>query len=264
MSDFSFKVVIPARFDSTRLPGKVLLDIGGKPMLEHVYQRALESGAEEIIVATDNDQVLQVANDFGADVCMTRSDHRSGTDRIAEVCAQLQWPDDTIVVNLQGDEPLINPALLYQVAEDLQNHPLVAMSTLCTAITRYTELFDPNVVKVVRDKSHCALYFSRAVTPWKRDEFTDIKALIHSNKPVAGDFFRHVGIYCYRASFLNAYSELQPCAIEQAEALEQLRALWHGYKIYVSVTDEPPGHGVDTKQDLQKVIDVVRLKNKSN
>ncbi|VAW74504.1 3-deoxy-manno-octulosonate cytidylyltransferase [hydrothermal vent metagenome] len=260
MNDFSFKVVIPARFDSSRLPGKVLLDIGGKPMLEHVYQRAIECGADEIIVATDNEKVLQVAQDFGANVCMTRSDHRSGTDRIAEVCEQLQWSDDTIVVNLQGDEPLINPVLLSQVAQDLQNHPQVAMSTLCTAITSYTELFDPNVVKVVLDKNHCALYFSRAATPWKRDEFIDIAQLKNSSASIAGDFFRHVGIYCYRASFLNAYSQLQPCAIEEAEALEQLRALWHGYKIYVSVTDEPPGHGVDTQQDLQKVIDVLRLK----
>ncbi len=261
MSNIPFKVVIPARYDSTRLPGKVLLDIAGKPMLEHVYQRAVESGAEEIVIATDSKKVFDTAKGFGAKSCMTSSDHCSGTDRIAEVCEHYQWPDDAVIVNLQGDEPLIHPDLLFQVANDLLEHPDVSMSTLCTPIVEYTELFDPNVVKVVRSKDQCALYFSRASIPWNRDRFASIPDLDKASNDISSHYFRHLGIYCYRTSFLNAYSEMESCDIEQDEALEQLRVLWHGHKIYVSITDKPPGHGVDTKEDLLRVTRLLKSKS---
>ena len=260
MSSVSFKVVIPARYDSSRLPGKVLLDLAGKPMLEHVYQRAVESGADQIVIATDHDKVYQAAKAFGAEVCMTHSDHCSGTDRIAEVCDKYQWADDEVVVNLQGDEPLIDPELLYQVATDLQQHPQAEISTLCTAITNTDELFDPHAVKVVFDKNNFALYFSRAPIPWNRDQFTKMQAEnIPSKNDIgqAGIYHRHLGIYCYRVSFLNTYSTMQPCDLENLEALEQLRALWYGHKIYISTIDCPPGHGVDTEQDLQRVSDLL-------
>ena len=264
MSDVRFKVVIPARFDSSRLPGKVLLDIEGMPMLEHVYQRAVESGAEQIIIATDNEKVREVAEQFGATVCMTRTDHCSGTDRIAEVCEKLDWPDDSIIVNLQGDEPLIDPKLLTLVASNLQQHPDASISTLCTPISTTEELFDPNIVKVVMDHESNALYFSRAVMPWNRDEFAT-----HSINNIPVDMvkdgmghFRHIGMYCYRADFLNAYSKMESCELEKTEALEQLRALWYGHKIQVSIIEEPPGHGVDTEQDLQRVAEMIKARQK--
>jgi 3-deoxy-manno-octulosonate cytidylyltransferase (CMP-KDO synthetase) len=244
----NFKVVIPARFASTRLPGKPLLDIAGKPMVTHVADRARESGAAEVWVATDHDGVAAAVAAAGYDVCMTSADHASGTDRIAEVVRRNNWADDDIVVNVQGDEPLIAPRLIRDVARALHDHPRAAIATACHAIHDRASMFNPNVVKVVLDHEGYALYFSRAPIPYARDAFVSPDVF-----PEGLPVYRHVGIYAYRAHFLKTYEQLAPAAIEQFEALEQLRALWHGYRISVSVTDEAPAAGVDTPEDLAAV-----------
>ena len=241
-----FKVVIPARFASTRLPGKPLLDIGGKPMVIRVAEQATQSGAQQIIIATDHPPIISVAQDHGFQACMTRADHVSGTDRIAEVSAQQGWSDDTIVVNVQGDEPLIPPDLIRSVAQHLRDHTDCAIATACHLIHDEALMRNPNVVKVVLDRNGNALYFSRAPIPWPRDAFGQNQPL-----PQGVSVLRHVGIYAYRASFLRAYGQLTPAPIEQVESLEQLRALYHGYKIGVTKTDQAPPSGVDTEQDLQ-------------
>jgi 3-deoxy-manno-octulosonate cytidylyltransferase (CMP-KDO synthetase) len=241
----TFKVVIPARFASTRLPGKPLLDIGGKPMVIRVAEQAAQSGAQEIIIATDHQPIIAAAAEEGFQACMTRVDHASGTDRIAEVAAQQSWGDDTIVVNVQGDEPLIPPRLIRDVAQHLHDHPECAIATACHPIHDEASLRNPNIVKVVLDKNGNALYFSRAPIPYPRDAFAQQQAL-----PADLTVLRHIGIYAYRASFLHAYGRLAPAMIERFEALEQLRALYHGYKIGVTVTRDAPPAGVDTEQDL--------------
>lgn len=241
-----FKVVIPARFASTRLPGKPLLDLGGKPMVVRVAERARESGAEEVWVATDHAGVAEAAKANGFDVCMTREDHVSGTDRIAEVAAARNWPDDTIIVNVQGDEPLIAPELIREVAAHLQQHPQAAMSTACHPIHDIVSMFNPNIVKVVLDSQGYALLFSRAPIPYARDAFKQNADQLPGELPA----YRHIGLYAYRAGFLRTFTQLAPAPIEQFEALEQLRALWHGYKISVAVTASVPAAGVDTPQDL--------------
>ncbi len=243
-----FHVVIPARYGSTRLPGKPLLAIGELPMIAHVYQRAAESGADTVVVATDDDRIADAARAVGAQVCMTRSDHPSGTDRLAEVVERLAMADDAIVVNLQGDEPLMPPQLLTQVATDLAAHPQAAISTLCAPLEDAEQVQDPNVVKVVRDAAGFALYFSRATVPWPRD------AMASGGQGIAlDDFRRHLGIYAYRAGFLRRYAQWQPAPMEQAEALEQLRALWYGERIHVVEASAPPPAGVDTEADLRRV-----------
>ncbi len=246
----AFHVVIPARFASTRLPGKPLLDIGGKPMVIRVAEQVSLSGAQKICIATDHQPILEVAVANGFNACMTRADHASGTDRIAEVVAQRGWSDDTIVVNVQGDEPLIPPALIRAVAEHLHQHPNCAIATAAHAIHDEASLRNANIVKTVLDKNGNALYFSRAPIPYPRDLFAaaagDASAL-----PADLPVLRHIGIYAYRVSFLRAYSQLAPCALEQFEALEQLRALYHGYKIGVAITDDAPPAGVDTPADLE-------------
>ena len=241
----NFHVVIPARFASTRLPGKPLLDICGKPMVVRVAEQAAQSGAQQVIIATDHPPIVAVAQEHGFQACMTRADHASGTDRIAEVAAQQGWPDDTIVVNVQGDEPLIPPQLIRAVAQHLHDHPDCAIATACHPIHDEASMRNPNVVKAVLDKHGNALYFSRAPIPWPRDAYAQ-------NQPLPQDVnvLRHVGIYAYRASFLRAYGQLAPAPIEQVESLEQLRALYHGYKIGVTKTDQAPPSGVDTEQDL--------------
>jgi 3-deoxy-manno-octulosonate cytidylyltransferase (CMP-KDO synthetase) len=244
-----FKVVIPARFASTRLPGKPLLDIGGRPMVLHVVERALESGADEVWVATDHQGIADAVRASGHQVCMTSPEHPSGTDRIAEVASQRGWGDDEIVVNVQGDEPLIEPSLIRAVAQHLHDHPGAAISTACHAIHDCADLFNQNVVKVVTDRDGHALYFSRAPIPWARDAF----AVAQENFPTGLPAYRHIGIYAYRTAFLKIYKQLQPAAIEQFEALEQLRALWHGYRIVVAVVEQAPVAGVDTEEDLQRV-----------
>ena len=242
----AFHVVIPARFASTRLPGKPLLEIGGKPMVVRVAEQAALSGADEICIATDHQPIIAAAQQHGFQACMTRADHTSGTDRIAEVVQLRGWSDNTIVVNVQGDEPLIPPALIRAVAEHLYHHPECAIATVCHAIHDEAAMRNPNIVKTVLDKNGNALYFSRAPIPYPRDVFAS-QSVIPNDLPV----LRHIGIYAYRVSFLRAYSQLAPCALERFEALEQLRALYHGYKIGVTITDEAPPAGVDTEQDLQ-------------
>ena len=243
-----FNVVIPARISSTRLPGKPLLDIGGKPMVIRVAEQAAQSGAQQIVIATDHESIFSAALQSGFNACMTRADHSSGTDRIAEVVAQKGWSDDTIVVNVQGDEPLIPPALISAVAQHLHDHPECAIATACHPIHDEASMRNPNVVKAVLDKNGNALYFSRAQIPYPRDVFAQGGALPH-DLPI----LRHIGIYAYRASFLRAFGQLAPAAIEQVEALEQLRALWHGYQIGVTITKDAPPNGVDTEADLLTV-----------
>jgi 3-deoxy-manno-octulosonate cytidylyltransferase (CMP-KDO synthetase) len=241
-----FKVVIPARFASTRLPGKPLLDIAGKPMVIRVAEQAAQSGAQQIIIATDHQPIVAAAQENGFQASMTRADHTSGTDRIAEVAAQQCWADDTIVVNVQGDEPLIPPQLIRAVSQHLHAHPECAIATACHAIHDEASMRNPNIVKVVLDKFGNALYFSRAPIPWPRDAYAQ-------NQPLPQNVIvlRHVGIYAYRASFLRDFGKLTPTPLEQIESLEQLRALYYGYKIGVTKTDQAPPSGVDTEQDLQ-------------
>jgi 3-deoxy-manno-octulosonate cytidylyltransferase (CMP-KDO synthetase) len=244
-----FKVVIPARFASTRLPGKPLSDIHGKPMVLRVVELALQSGAEEVWVATDHAQVAEAVGAAGHNVLMTAPEHASGTDRLAEVVKQLGWADDTIVVNVQGDEPLLDPRLIVDVATSLDNHGSADIATACHAIHDMASMFSQNTVKVVMDRMGYALYFSRSPIPYARDAFRDAPNRLPPDLQV----YRHIGIYAYRAAFLKIYQQLTPAAIEQYEALEQLRALWHGHKIAVAITDLAPPVGVDTPEDLQKV-----------
>ncbi len=251
-----FHVVIPARIASTRLPGKPLLEIGGKPMVVRVAGQATQSGAQLVIIATDHAPILAAARQHGFNACLTRAEHSSGTDRIAEVVAQQGWADDTIVVNVQGDEPLIPPELIRAVAQHLHDHPECAIATACHPIHDEASMRNPNIVKAVLDKNGNALYFSRAPIPYPRDLFATNPlppTLIPKESkllPKAPSALRHIGIYAYRAGFLRAFGQLAPSGIEQIEALEQLRALWHGYKIGVTITDNAPPSGVDTEADL--------------
>jgi 3-deoxy-manno-octulosonate cytidylyltransferase (CMP-KDO synthetase) len=242
-----FIVIIPARLASTRLPNKPLADLGGKPMVVRVAERAAESGAARIIVATDHADIAAACSAHGIEVCMTRADHPSGTDRIAEVARTLGLAPDAVVVNLQGDEPLIDPALLAAAASRIA--PGVPMATCAHPLTEAADAFNPNVVKVVLDKLGRALYFSRATIPWHRDAFAQAKdALPPGYVPL-----RHIGLYAYSNAFLQTYPGLEPAPLEAIEALEQLRVLWHGYPIAVHVTDTAPAAGVDTPEDLARV-----------
>jgi len=243
----AFKIVIPARYASTRFPGKPLADIAGKPMLQHSWECALGAGAEQVIIATDDARIQQAAEAFGAQVCMTSSEHPTGTDRLAEVSLQFDWQPDDIVVNLQGDEPLTPPAILKQVALNLADHPRAGMATLCTPITDREQVFDPNVVKVVADAEGYALYFSRATIPHHRDHSDQL------DEDMLRSYQRHLGIYAYRVSFLHAYSNMQPCPLESMEKLEQLRALYHGIAIHVEPALQLPGPGIDTPDDLHAI-----------
>lgn len=243
-----FVAVIPARYASSRLPGKPLADIGGKPMVVRVAEQAARSGAREVWVATDHEGVAEAVAAHGFDVAMTRTDHVSGTDRIAEVAEQLGWSEDTLVVNVQGDEPRIDPGLIRAVARDLAAHPDAAIATACHGIERDADFFDPNVVKVVMDAAGYALYFSRAPIPWAREAFREARAL-----PRGLPAYRHIGLYAYRGSFLRAYAGLDPAPTESFEALEQLRALWHGHRIAVAIASQAPEAGVDTPEDLERV-----------
>lgn len=253
----AFHVVIPARISSTRLPGKPLLLIAGKPMVIRVAEQAAQSGAQQIWIATDHQPIMAAVHEHGFKGCMTRADHPSGTDRIAEVVAQHNWPDDTIVVNVQGDEPLIPPQLIRAVAQHLHDHPECAMATACHPIHDEASMRNPNIVKAVLDKNGNAMYFSRAPIPYPRDLFAQSPSLA----PQLSGVLRHIGIYAYRASFLRAYSKLEPTAMEQIEALEQLRALWHGYKIGVTITQDAPPSGVDTEADLLLARELFEARN---
>ena len=245
----SFRIIIPARYASTRLPAKPLADIGGKPMIVRVLERVQGAGALETWVATDHTGVRDAVAAAGGAVVMTRADHPSGTDRLAEVAAQRGWADDDIVVNVQGDEPLIDPAIVTAVAEALAHDAEAAIATAAHAIHDPAEAFNPNVVKVVCDGAGRAQYFSRAPIPWARDAWAEGARALPAGLPV----LRHVGLYAYRVGFLRRYASLTPSPLEHWEALEQLRAMWHGYRIRVLELERAPAAGVDTPQDLERV-----------
>lgn len=242
-----FIVIIPARLASTRLPSKPLADLGGKPMVVRVAERAALSGAERIIVATDHEDIAAACIAHGVEVCMTRGDHPSGTDRIAEVARALELAPEAVVVNLQGDEPLIDPALLAATAALIGEG--VPMATCAHRLDQVDDAFNPNVVKVVLDKHGRALYFSRATIPWHRDGFAESREVL----PAGYRPLRHVGLYAYSNAFLQLYPGLEAAPLEAVEALEQLRVLWHGYPIAVHITDRAPAAGVDTPEDLARV-----------
>ncbi|MFW0757507.1 3-deoxy-manno-octulosonate cytidylyltransferase [Pseudomonas sp. H11T01] len=245
----AFTVVIPSRYASTRLPGKPLQMIAGKPMIQHVWEQACKSSAQRVVVATDDARIVDACKAFGAEVVLTREDHNSGTDRLAEVATQLGLAADAIVVNVQGDEPMIPPAVIDQVAANLAAHPEARMSTLAEPIEDVETLFNTNVVKVVSDLNGLALTFSRATLPWARDDFAKSREQLPAGVP----YRRHIGIYAYRAGFLHDFVSWGPCWLENTECLEQLRALWHGVRIHVGDAVEALPAGVDTAQDLERV-----------
>lgn len=241
-------LVIPARYESTRLPGKPLRIIAGKPMIQHVFERAQEASKaldfQRIVIATDDQRIEKTCVDFGATVCMTSKDHETGTDRLAEVVRINAWADDTIVVNLQGDEPLTPISSLKQVTDNLKKNSQASIATLATPLSNTNEYNDPNVVKVVTQKNGLALYFSRASIPFQRD-------IQDEEADAVFDFaLRHIGIYAYRAGYLKSFTRMESCGIEQLEKLEQLRAIWNGARIHVAIAKDVPGHGVDTEEDL--------------
>jgi 3-deoxy-manno-octulosonate cytidylyltransferase (CMP-KDO synthetase) len=243
----TFTVIIPARMASTRLPDKPLADLAGKPMVVRVAERAAQSAAARIIVATDHPEVIAACQRHGIDARMTRDDHPSGTDRIAEVAAAAGLPDDAVIVNVQGDEPLMDPALIDACAAQITAD--VPMATLAHPISDSVEVFNPNVVKVVLDAAGHALMFSRAPLPWHRDAFMNGSR----DLPAGYQALRHIGMYAYRQDFLQRYPQLSISPMEQVEALEQLRVLWHGYRIAVHLTAKAPPGGVDTPEDLERV-----------
>lgn len=248
----SFTVIIPARYASSRLPRKPLADIAGKPMIQHVWEKTQQAGANRVIIATDHEEIEQVAKTFGAEVCMTSTEHNSGTERLAEVIEKMAIADDEIIVNVQGDEPLIPPVIIQQVAQNLAENQ-VNMATLAVKLETKEELFNPNCVKVVTDQKGMALYFSRAAIPFARDYFADCNDAFFASQP----YLRHIGIYAYRAKFVNQYICWQPTVLEKLESLEQLRALWYGEKIHVELVKEAPQVGVDTLEDLERVRQIL-------
>ena len=256
MNQHAFKVVIPARYGSSRLPGKPLLDIAGKPMVQHVFERAMETGINpdsDIVVATDDKRIMEACHLFGAHAVMTSSQHQSGTDRLAEVVNIMNWDDDAIVVNLQGDEPLMPPELVAAVAQNLSNNPEAGIATLSTPISQIEDLFNPNAVKVVTNHRGMALYFSRAPIPWDRDRYPAPGTSIKETALGALLPERHLGLYAYRAETLKQIAKAPMAGLEALECLEQLRALWLGIGIHVQSIAEQPGHGVDTQADLERV-----------
>ncbi len=250
-----FYVVIPARYASTRLPGKPLIHLAGKPMILHVCDRAMETDARQVIVATDDERIFSTVSKAGVEAVMTRGSHQSGTDRLAEVADKFGWSDSDIVVNLQGDEPLIPPSLINDVALALAENPSTVVATLATQITYDEDVFDSNVVKVVVDRFGDALYFSRAPIPWDRDEFNEGSQNIVNNS----HYLRHIGIYGYTAGFLQRYIHWSPCSLESIEHLEQLRILWYGERIRVIEVSSVPEAGIDTEADLARVEDLMRI-----
>lgn len=252
MADEQFRVVIPARYASTRFPGKALAELHGRPIIRHVYEQAVSSRAREVIIATDDRRIADVAGQFGADVTMTRSDHVSGTDRIAEVAADRGWEDRDIVVNVQGDAPLISGASIDQVAMLLADHPSSAIGTLCAAARADMEIDDPNLVKVVFDRQGRALYFSRSRIP----------AIAHGGE-APGNYWWHIGLYAYRAGALKALSATPVCALEQAEKLEQLRALDAGMEIRIATAAADLGPDINTPEDLQAAEQFMSEQRKS-
>lgn len=257
MKTLAFKVVIPARMRSTRLPGKMLADLAGRPMVARVADRAAESGAADVVIATDHAQIADAVSALGYRVCTTSPSHPSGTDRLAEAADLLGLGDDEIVVNVQGDEPLIDPRLVREVARELALRPKASIATAAHPIGSAKAFFDPNVVKVVFDTDGFATYFSRAPIPYARDAFAQSKGRLPPDFPA----FRHIGIYAYRVAFLRAYGKLSPTPAERFEALEQLRALGHGHRIALAFWNEPVEAGVDTAEDLARVRRVLEAGN---
>lgn len=253
----AFGVIVPARFASTRLPGKPLVDLAGKPMIVRVLDVAARAGAAFTIVATDDQRIADIVTAAGGEAMLTSAEHVTGTDRLAEVARRKELPPDFVVVNLQGDEPALPPAHVELVARTLQRAPQTSLATLATPISSRGELFDPNVVKVVIDQRGCALYFSRAPIPWQRGDFTLTPEAAIGALP-GGPFLRHIGLYAYRVSTLQALSRTEPVALEQAESLEQLRALWLGLAIQVAVVDSLPAGGVDTVDDVERVRELFK------
>ncbi len=251
----SFFVIIPARYDSTRLPGKVLRMIAGKTMLQHVFESAQRTTAKSIIIATDDQRIADSAKTFGADVCMTSSSHISGTHRIGEVIQQRKIPAEAVVVNLQGDEPLMPASCVSQVAQLLRDHAAADMATLSMPILDESGLNNPNIVKVVRDRQGYAQYFSRACIPQQRDHSPEQRQIALQTYV----YQRHIGMYAYRAAFLHKYAELSPSPYEDIEKLEQLRVLWHGGRIAIAQAAETPGPGVDTEEEL-RLVEALMLK----
>jgi 3-deoxy-manno-octulosonate cytidylyltransferase (CMP-KDO synthetase) len=247
-ADVRFTVLVPARYASSRLPGKPLADLGGKPMIVRVAERARASGAMRVVVATDDSRIEAAARTHGVDAIMTRTDHASGTDRLAEAATRLGLPDDEIVVNVQGDEPLLDPALMRRVAATLAASTDASIATACHPIAEIDEAFNPNVVKVVLDAHRNALYFSRAPIPWARADFSTQPPKLPAQLPI----YRHYGLYAYRVAFLRAFPSLSPAPLEAFEALEQLRALYHGYRIVVDIAHGAPTPGIDTPDDLAR------------
>lgn len=244
----SFTVVIPARYASTRLPGKLLKDLNGKTVLQRVYDCVSLSKAEAVIVATDDDRIAQSVSKFGGDVCLTADTHQSGTQRIAEVIKTRKIPPETVIVNVQGDEPFMPATCIEQVAGLLEDNDSAVMATLCTPLTSEDEVFDSNVVKVVANKAGEAMYFSRATIPWYRGDYENRKL----TQTHLDNTHRHIGIYAYRANFIQQYIDYEPSPLEQIEMLEQLRVLWYGHRIVVAPAREIPGPGIDTQADLEK------------
>ncbi len=247
-------MIIPVRFDSTRLPGKALLDIAGKPMIQHVYERAKNSGADSVVIATDNDQVAEVAEAFGAHVCMTSPDHQSGTERLSEAVEALEYEDDEIIVNVQGDEPMIWPEVINQVARSLDENEYAKVASVCEPIETLEDLRNPNIVKVVLNRRAYAMYFSRSPIPWQ----PSLKEKSGAKLDLTENYFRHVGIYGYRAGVLRDYVNWTESPYEMLESLEQLRVLWNGHRILMSISEKKHVPGVDTQEDLEKVRELLR------
>ncbi|MEQ1545713.1 3-deoxy-manno-octulosonate cytidylyltransferase [Methyloglobulus sp.] len=248
-----FKVVIPARYASTRLPGKPLLDIAGKPMIAHVCERAQLAGAEEVVVATDDERIMKTVTDLGIRAIMTRPDHQSGTERINQVAELCGWSENEIIVNVQGDEPLIPPEIIQELAAVLEGQQQAGIATLAAKILDQEEIFNPNAVKVVLNKAGYALYFSRAPIPWDRDGFAKQNKHVSKKMP----YYRHIGMYAYTVAFLKRYCQWESSVLETVESLEQLRILWHGEAIRVKVVAGIPPAGVDTVEDLIRVEELI-------
>ncbi len=242
-----FRVIIPARMESARLPGKPLVDIAGKPMIQHVYERSVASGAESVVIATDSDEIAKVAAGFGAKVCMTLAEHQSGTERLSEAVEALDYDNDEIIVNVQGDEPLIPSKLIAKVAEDLETHDNVKVASVCEPIHSLEEVYDTNLVKVVLNRRNHAMYFSRAAIPWQLGMKTG------DDVDLSNNYFRHVGIYGYRVSVLKDYMNWTESPYEALESLEQLRVLWNGHRMHMTVSETQLASGVDTPEDLERV-----------
>ncbi|WP_017446242.1 3-deoxy-manno-octulosonate cytidylyltransferase [Gayadomonas joobiniege] len=254
----SFSIVIPARYASSRFPGKPLADLGGKTMLQRVYKQCKKSKAKRVIIATDDERIQTAAESFGADVVMTSPEHDSGTSRIAEVIQLCGLKDDEILVNVQGDEPFIPTTIIDQVAANMSLYTEADMATLAVPVTEQAEIFNPNAVKVLTDKHGYALYFSRAAIPYDRDNFAQNQ---HENM-ATGLYLRHIGIYAYRSKFVKQYLNWEKSPLEEIEKLEQLRVLWHGEKIHVGIALETPQAGIDTPEDMQNALEYLKAKKK--